>query len=210
MHRQSTLAILRFAVSFGTGYDPGMTKTLVLYVVAFWLFTSSPRCIAQDVLAVIRLSADEAAKASQVVQGLKSVQDRDTRARISWQGLHQGYQAAHPELPNVRFSSDFRVAFGVKRSDSRVDEAALVELSAEERQKAESLHREMLEAKEALTQAEKNWRDYQNELVADHIPSTGGGSVVIFSSGKSVTIPSPWDSGLAFTADFRVAVPRRY
>lgn len=191
-----------------------MMKTLVLSIVAFWLITSSPRCMAQQVLAVIRLSTDEAAKASQLAQSVKGAEDRNNRARILWGSFYQSYQAEHPELPGLRFSSDFRVAFGVKRSaDSLVYEAVVVELSAEERQKAESLHREMLEAQEALPQAETNWRDYQFELVADElvagrIPSTGSGNNVILPSGKSVLIPIPWDSGLAFTPDFRVAVPR--
>lgn len=194
-----------------------MMKTLVLSIVAFWLVTLSPRCMAQEVLALIRLSTDEAARASQLAQSVKSAQDRANRASTLWRNFYQTYQAEHPELPRLRFSSDFRVAFGVKRSaDSLVDEAVVVELSAEERQKAESLYREMLEAQEALPQAEKNWREYQYELVADELvagripgmESAGSGSNIILPSGKSVVIPHPWTSGLAFTPDFRVAVPR--
>ena len=186
-----------------------MMKTLVLSFVAFWLITSSPRCMAQKVLALIRLSTDEAAKASQLAQSVKGAEDRKNRARILWRNFYQSYWAEHPELPTLRFSSDFRVAFGAKGSgDSLVHEATVVALSAEERQKAESLHREMLEAQESLPQAVKNWRDYQYKLVAGHIPSTGSGSTVILPSGKSVAIPEPWDRGLAFTPDFRVAVPR--
>ena len=201
--------IFRFALTFDSGYDPGMMKTLVLSFVAFWLVTLSPRCMAQQVLALIRLSTDEAAKASQLAQSVKGAEDRNNRARILWRSFYQSYQAEHPELPGLRFSSDFRVAFGAKDSaGSLVHEVAVVELSAEERQKAEALHREMLEAQEALPQAEKNWWDYQYELVAGHIPSTGSGSNRILPSGKSVVVPEPWDRGLAFTPDFRVAVPR--
>ena len=84
-----------------------------------------------------------------------------------------------------------------------------VEVSSEERQKAESLHREMLEAKGALDQAEKSWPDYWFQLVLDHVPpSPVGGSIVTLRSGKSATIPTPWGGGVVFTPDFRVAVPR--
>jgi uncharacterized protein YlxW (UPF0749 family) len=185
-----------------------MIKTLVLSFVAFWLVTLSPRCMAQEVLALIRLSTDEAAKASQLAQSVKGAEDRNNRASILWRNFYQSYQAEHPELFRLRFSSDFRVAFGVKAADSLVYEATIVELSAEERQKAESLHREMLEAQEALPQAQQNWRDYQYELVAGHIPSTGPGVTVVLTNGRSVTIPIPWSNGLAFTPAFRISVPR--
>lgn len=119
------------------------------------------------------------------------------------------YQAAHPELPNLRFSSDFRAAFPMRDpSVVAVVVVEAVELSVEERQKAESLHREMLEARQAFEQAQKNWRDYQYELVADHVPATGTGLPVTLQSGKGAVIPNPWGFGMAFTPDFRVAVPR--
>jgi hypothetical protein len=58
-----------------------------------------------------------------------------------------------------------------------------------------------------LTQAEKNWLDYQHQLMADHFPATGEGTVVTLASGKSVAILRPWGTGLAFALDFRFAVP---
>ena len=190
-----------------------MMKTLLLSAAAFSLCTSSPRCVAQEVIPVIYLSTGEAAKAKQAVQDLKSAQNRDNRAATAWRNFHQSYQAAHPELPGLRFASDFRVAFTQKILSSPFPwekEAATIELSTEERQKAESLHREMLEAKRTLEQAQKNWSDYWLQLVSDHVPSnpqTGGMSFNL-PSGKSVTIPDPWGSGPVFTPDFRVAVPR--
>ncbi len=185
-------------------------KALVLAVAAFSLCTS-PRCAAQEVVPVIHLSTDEAAKARQMAQDLKSAQDRDNRATTAWRNFHQMFQAAHPELPGMRFASDFRVAF-TRNISSRPAEAVAVELTAEERQKAESLYREMSAAKLALEQAEKNWQDYQRELVADHVPRTGSANASTFTlgSGRSVVIEYPWFFGVAFTPDFRVAVPLRY
>ena len=190
-----------------------MMKTLLLSAAAFSLCTSSPRCVAQEVIPVIYLSTGEAAKAKQAVQDLKSAQNRDNRAATAWRNFHQSYQAAHPELPGLRFASDLRVAFAQKKLSGAFPwetEAATIELSAEERQKAESLHREMLEAKLALDQAQKSWSDYWYQLVLDHVPPspTAGGSIVTLPSGKSATIPNPWGNGVVFTSDFRVAVPR--
>lgn len=160
---------------------------------------------------MIHLSTDEAAKARQIAQDFRGAQDRDNRATRAWQNFRQSYQAAHPELPGLIFASDFGVAFAFKKSSGPLgDEKAAVELSAEEGQKAESLHRETLEAMQALNQARKNWVDFQHELVADHVPTTGLGVVFTLPSGRSATIPSPWDRGVAFTPDFRVAVPRLY
>ena len=84
---------------------------------------------------------------------------------------------------------------------------ATVELSPEERQKAESLNREMLEARRLADQAQKSWSDYWHELVLDHVPPSPEGLVVSLPSGKSGKIPNPWANGIVFTPDFRVAVP---
>src|ERR1051325_903371 len=169
-----------------------MMKAILLSAAAFWLCASSPRCAAQDVLPVIYLSTGDAAKAKQTAQDFKSAYDRNNRAVTAWRNFHQSYQAAHPELPGLRFASDFRVAFAQKDLSSAfplVKEAATVELSAEERQKADSLHVEMLEAKRALDQAERSWSDYWHQLVLDHVPpNSNGGAIVALPSGKSVTI----------------------
>ena len=168
--------------------------------------------MAQEVVPVIYLSGDEVAKAEQTARDLKSALDRNSRAIVAWQSFNQSFQSAHPELPDLRFSSDFRVAFAKRRVSNSFPfeaEAATVELSAEERKKTESLHQEMLEAKRGLDQAQKSWVDYQHQLVFDHIlPNPEGGAVATLPSGKSVTIPNPWGSGVVFTRDFRVAVPR--
>jgi len=170
--------------------------------------------MAQEVVPVIYLSTDEAAKAKQTAQDLKSALDRRSRAFAAWRSFNQSFQAAHPELPDLHFSSDFQVAFAKKNVANSNSfpfeaEATTVELSAEERKKAESLHQDMLQAKRLLDQAQKSWLDYQNQLLFDHLPpNPDGGSVVTLPSGKSITIPNPWGSGVVFTPDFRVAVPR--
>jgi hypothetical protein len=87
-------------------------------------------------------------------------------------------------------------------------EVLTVELSPEERRKAESLYAEMLEAKRFADQAQKDWLDYWPQLVLDHVPATPGkGTTITLPSGKSVTIPDPWSSGVVFAPDYRVAVP---
>jgi hypothetical protein len=187
-------------------------KALLLSVVAFSLCTPTPRCVAQEVVPVIYLSSDEAAKAKQTSQDLKSAQDRNYRAATAWRNFHQGYQAAHPELPGLQFASDFRVAFALRTSSGQFPlekEAATVELSTEERQKAESLHREMVEAKRGLDQAQQSWSDCWQQLVVDHVsasPERAG--TIVMLNGKSAKIPNPWATGVVFSPDFRIAVPR--
>lgn len=188
-----------------------MVKVLLFSAALFSLYGSWQCCAAQEVVPVIYLSNDEATKARKEVQDLKSAQDRNNRAAAAWRSFNQNYQAAHPELPGLRFSSDFRVAFARKDQSSSYPAAAdatVVELSPEERQRVEALHREMEQAKRVFDQAQKSWIDYQNEFLSDHVQPTGGGSVVTLPNGKTVTIPEPWSSGIVFTPDFRVAVPR--
>jgi len=191
------------------GVKPGMMKAILLSAASFSFCTSSSRCVAQEVVPVIYLSKGEAAKAKQTTQDLKIAYDRNNRAVTAWRNFYQRYQAAHPELPNLRFASDFRAAFARKNPGQfPLAEAATVELSAEERQQAESVHQEMLEAKRVLDQAQKSWVDYWHELVLAHVTPSQDGAIVALPSGKSATIPIPWANGLVFTPDFRVAVPQ--
>jgi hypothetical protein len=132
--------------------------------------------------------------------------DRANRARISWRSFYEGYQAAHPELRDLRISSDFRVAFSVKWL-GEFHEANAVELSPEERQQAESRHRERVESEAALKQARENWYDFQYELVAGRFPGAEPPLTKILFSGQTVAVPLQWQSGLALTPDFRLGVP---
>ena len=191
-----------------------MKKALFLSVVAFSVCASSPHYIAQQPVPTIYLSASEAAKSKQAVQDFKGAQERNSRAVQAWRDFHESYQAAHPDLPGLQFASDFRIAFSKKNLNGglpweTVANLATVELSPEERQKAEFLYRDTLEARRLADQAQKNWLDYWHELVLDHVPPNpgSGGSVVTLPNGKSGTIPNPWGNGIVFTPDFRVAVP---
>ena len=211
-HPSIDTAILPFAPCFGTAYDAAKMKTLLLSTLAFSLYISTARCLPQEVPAIY-LSPSEAAKAKQAVQDFKNAGDRDNRAITAWRSFQQGYQEAHPELPGLQFTSDFRFAFTRKNVNSQFPwegEAVTIELSPEERQKAESLHREMLEARRVADQARLTWLNYWHELVLDHVPASPGsaGAIVTLPSGKSGTIPNPWSNGVVFTPDFRVAIPR--
>lgn len=183
---------------------------LILSCTAVSLFIALPSMAQQRLVPTIQLSADEAAKTKQVAQNLKDADDRDAKAKEAWQSFYRSYQGAHDELRDLGFTSDFRLAIGRVSSVSRVSMVRTVELSANERQKLEALNREVLDSAQSLTQAEKNWTDWQHQLVADHIASTGEGSIVTLPNGKNFTIPSPWGSGLAFAPDFRFAVPRSF
>lgn len=184
-------------------------KGLVWSAIVFSLLAVTG--LAQDTMSVIYLSAGEIAKAKQITQELKSAQDRQNRATTAWRDFQKSFQAAHPELGFVTFSPDLRVGFFRKSSTAGYPldrEVTVVELSTEERQKAESLYREMLEAGRAVDQAKKNYLDYSYELVTDRFPNAEGGTVVELSSGRKVTIPLLWGLGVVtFSPDFRIAVP---
>ena len=136
----------------------------------------------------------------------RMARDRADQARISWRSFYDGYRAAHPELPNLRISSDLRIAFSVKWL-GELHEATAIELSPEERQQAESRYREMEESEAALKLARENWHDFQYELLAGRFPSPEPAVPRTLSSGKTVAVPLPWQSGFALTPDFRLAVP---
>jgi hypothetical protein len=192
---------------------PFMKKAILLSAAAFSLYTSSPHCAARQLYATIPtiyLSDSEAAKAKQAVQDYKSAQERNNRALTAWRNFYDSYQASHPDLQGLQFASDFRFAFSRKNINGRsetIANLATVELSPEERQKAESLNQEMLEARRLADQAQKNWRDYWQELVFDHVPQSREGFVVSLPSGKSGTFPQQWANGVVFTPDFRIAAP---
>ena len=185
-----------------------MLRRPILSSAILCLFLSLP-CVEQDLVPFIRLSADEAAKAKQLAQTLKDATERSTKAKVAWEQFHQSYQSAHPDLRGLKFSDDFRLAIAqVDAYTPAVYQAATIELTAEERKKLESLHREMTESEQPLKQAEIAWKDFNYQLVVDHVGNlpTGGYSNVTLSSGKQVRIPAPWGV-LVFTSDFKLAFP---
>lgn len=160
---------------------------------------------------VIYLTAAETAKAKEAAHTLTDAEDQQRFTRSAWGNFGRSYQAAHPEMHGLNFSPDFRFAFMQVKLSFWVAEVASVPLSPQEQRKAKSLYREMEDAQRAFSQAQKNWSDYQNELVAARVPvpSTGcNGGIVKLPSGKQATICTPWDNGVAFTPDFRIAVPK--
>ena len=78
-------------------------KALLLCPAAFSLDISSPRCMAQEVVPVIYLSANEATKAKQPVQDLKGALDRNSRALAEWRSFNASFQAVYPDLRGLRF-----------------------------------------------------------------------------------------------------------
>jgi hypothetical protein len=164
----------------------------------------------QRLVPTIQLSADEAAKTKQVAQNLKDAEDRNAKAKAALVTFYQTYHAAHDELLDLGFTSDFRVAVGRVSTGSDVTMIRTVELSANERQQLEALNREVLDSAQSKAQAEKSWKEFQDQLLADHVAITGGGQVVTLPNGKNFIIPYVWGSGLAFAPDFRFAVPRSF
>ena len=184
-----------------------IARPLALSSAILCLLMSLP-CVAQELAPVIRLSAAEATKAKQLAQDVNGAKERSGKAKVVWGQFHQTYQASHADLPGLRFSEDFRLAFAlVKSSTAEVRQVATVELTAEERKKLEALHQAMIESEQSQKQAEENWREFQYQLVVDHVgtSSTEGGIVTL--AGKQIIIPKPWHGGLAFTSDFRLAFP---
>ncbi len=171
-------------------------------------------CPAQQLITAIQLSADETASAKQVTEELKNAQARLDKASAAWDGFRKSFQAEHPDMRNLRFSSDLRTAFALSDEEVApgVKQVMSVELELEQRRKVEALVAELTESKRSLKQAQMHWNDFQNELVADHIPQTPGqGRIgVTLSNGKTVGVAREWLNGIALTPDFRFAVQRQF
>lgn len=137
-----------------------MFRSLVFSLLAFGVCASLP-CVAQELVPVIHLSADEGAKASQLAQAVKAASDRDAKAKMAWKTFYETYQAAHPQLPGMRFTSDFRFAVGKPdRNEYDPRPAKIVQLTKEERDQLEALNREVVETARGLKEAANNWLDY--------------------------------------------------
>jgi len=82
-------------------------------------------------------------------------------------------------------------------------------MTPEERQKARSVYTRTLSSKKDMQNAQKAWTDYEHQLIADHVRDKEAGALMVtLQDGRSVTLPGRWANGLAFTPDFRYAVPR--
>lgn len=193
-------------------------KTVSLSALAVCLCIGS-QCAAQDFSAwiapTIRLSSEETAAAKQATEELKTTQDRATAARANWVNFQKEFARSHPEVaPYPKFSSDFTAAYSVRDHNTDAPMATVVELSAEEHQKAEAVYAELKASYDARQQAEKNWNGFQSEFLVKHVPgvtkvpSASSGAFLTLPTGETYTIPAPWGFGIALTPDFRTAVPR--
>ena len=168
--------------------------------------------MAQELVPVIHLSAEETAKTKKAAQALIHAQERNSRAQLAWEQFYKLYDATHTDMRDLRFTEDCRFAVGATNSRAPfLTEITTVELTPEDRQKLTSISRELADSKEANKEAMKNWEDYENQFLADHVGTATsndetGGAVMV--GGKHVPIPQPWSNGVAFTPDFRMAVPR--
>lgn len=186
-----------------------MIRPLSLSLTALSLFTFlSYAARAQELVPIIQLSPEETEKATHLSQDLKNARERDFKAKKAWEAFHYSYQSAHPDLLNVRFAADFRFAVASADSALQTQQVKAVELTSDEQRQLKALYKEMMEGQRSRRQSEDDWRDYQYQIAATHVPTTGSGAIVTLLDGKSVTIPSPWSNGLAFTPDFKFALPR--
>jgi hypothetical protein len=118
-----------------------MLSTRTLSCLVLCLCASLP-CVAQHLAPVMRLSADESMRAKQLVQSLGAAKERSAKAEVAWEQFHQTYQAAHPNVPGLRFTDDFSLAFALMSSSvDEVRQVTTIELTAEEKRKLDSLSR---------------------------------------------------------------------
>jgi hypothetical protein len=78
-------------------------------------------------------ASEESAKAKQVAQAARDAKERTGKAKVAWEQFHQHYQTAHPNLPNLRFTEDFRLAVATINSTSGVYQIVTIDLTPEER-----------------------------------------------------------------------------
>jgi len=172
-----------------------MAKTSLLLFVTFYFITSLS-CNAQALIPVIQLSASESADAKQISEKIENAWDREQKAEEAWRDFHDTFQKAHPEIHNLRFTSDYRSAVslpgqGIGQVPPR---ASTVELTGDERKRLEALDREFKESSEALRKARRDWDDFTRKFLVNHFPDGNSGS---------------WGSGITLTSDFRFAISRQ-
>ena len=116
-----------------------MLSTRTVSCLVLCLCASLP-CVAQHLAPVMRLSADESMRAKQLVQSLGDAKARSAKAEVAWEQFHQTYQAAHPNLPGLKFTDDFSLAFALLSSSvDEVRQVTTIERTAEEKRKLDSL-----------------------------------------------------------------------
>ncbi len=157
---------------------------------------------------IIQLSPEETAQVRRSAEQLRSARERESMAESEWIRFRDAYQAAHANLETVQFSTDFRLAFASQTSgpvSSRTIPA--VELTAEDQHKGQAVYRELDQSRNALQQANVDSVNQWHQVVANHVQANGSGTEVMLPNGSRFMIPAPWWNGVAFTSDFRFAVP---
>jgi hypothetical protein len=170
-----------------------MVRALPLLSAILILYVLSP-CAAQDLVPVIRLSVDETAEAQRLVHDVEIAQERVSKANIARQAFYQTFQAAHPELPNLKFTSDFRMAFAPARLDSvkGLDRIDFVELTSEKQQKLRELHEEVNLSRQNSDQTRTAWLTFQQKVVMGHVEKPGSVSPIVLHSGGQLMFPAGW------------------
>lgn len=198
-----------------------MSRGAFLSLALLSLSAATP-CAAQHfastvrVTPTIRLSSEETATAKQLVQALTNAQDRVRAAKARWDAFDKEFLVAHPGPVSWEFSSDFTAAYVVYDSHAWVATATTVELSAEERQKAQALFNELKAGDDAVNNAQKNWENFETGLLMKYVPGiTNVGRTPPSDStfigpvnGNYYTVSYPWRTEIALTPDFKTAIPR--
>jgi hypothetical protein len=186
-----------------------MFRRILLALIA--LTASSQRVgLAQELVPSIQFSEQEAAQAKQAVERLSSARDRSGKAELAWKAFRETFRAAHPELRDFQFTSDFRVAFLRQRSSGTTVPDVVVSavpLTPEQQRQATTAYQEMVDSRQDLKSADQQWRDLQYHLIERHVPTDQEGAHTFESGGTTHHLPEVWAGGIAFTPDFRLGVP---
>jgi Tol biopolymer transport system component len=186
-----------------------MVRPSALVSAILVLYLSSPSA-AQDLVPVIHLSAAETERAQRLSLELDNAQERVSKADSARQAFYETFKAAHPKLTDLKFTSDFRMAFSpVPRNPAKgAARIEFAELAPQEQQKLGALYEEVNLSRKNLDQSWTAWWTFQHDLVISHIEKPGSVSPVLLPTGVQLMFPAGWTNGLAFTPDYRVAVPR--
>jgi Tol biopolymer transport system component len=187
-----------------------MVRASALFSAILILYLSSPSA-AQDLVPVIHLSTAETERAQRLSQELDNAQERVSKADSARRAFYETFKTAHPKLTGLEFTSDFRMAFSPAPWNS-AKRAALIdfaELTPQEQQKLGALYEEVNLSRKNLDQSWNDWWTFQHDLVISHIEKPGPVSPVYLPTGIQLMFPAGWRNGLAFTPDYRVAVPRQ-
>jgi hypothetical protein len=160
---------------------------------------------------MIQLSTDESATAKQIADKLKTALERKKTAEAAWGAFHDVFKASHPIPGNFRFTADCKLAYAESQDRSgppELREALVIELNPAEMQKLQNLHKELTESQESLSAAQSAWWDYERDVLSAHLSTRTGSLALLTLGNKQLAVPAEWGSGILFTPDFRLALPK--